>query len=101
VKERTLDDDVEQFLIQTSVNASDLRDNPLMLALMVWIFAIKGDVPANCFEIYKECATLMFERWDRNRGIVAKIPRDFELIDLFGFVAHEIFGKPALEEGVI
>lgn len=66
VKENTLDSDVQQFLTQTSRNARDLRENPLMLALMVWIFSIKGDVPANRPEIYKECATLMFERWDQN-----------------------------------
>lgn len=99
-KEATLDSEVQLFLNQTSRTARDLRENPLMLALMVWIFAFKGDVPSNRPEIYKECATLMFERWDQNRGIIAKIPRDFELIDLFGFVAHEIFGKPNLEEGV-
>jgi hypothetical protein len=99
-KEKSLDSEVQSFLTQTSRNARDLRENPLMLALMVWLFAMKGDVPANRPEIYKECATLMFERWDPNRGILADIPTDFELLDLFGFVAHEILGKPELEEGV-
>jgi hypothetical protein len=100
VKESSVERDVKSFLDQTSRNASDLRVNPLMLALMVWLFAIKGDVPANRPEIYKECATLMFEKWDQNRGILFGIPSDFELIDLFGFIANEIFGKAELEEGV-
>jgi hypothetical protein len=100
LKEVSVERDVRTFLEQTSRNAEDLRVNPLMLALMVWIFAIKGDVPANRPEIYKECATLMFEKWDQNRGILAGVPSDFELIDLFGFIANEIFGKPELEEGV-
>ncbi|MGJ5206039.1 NACHT domain-containing protein [Bradyrhizobium sp. HKCCYLR20261] len=100
VKESSVDREVTSFLDQTSKNASDLRVNPLMLALMVWLYAIKGDVPANRPEIYKECATLMFERWDQNRGILFGIPSDFELIDLFGFLANEIFGRPELEEGV-
>ena len=100
VKESSVERDVKHFLDQTSRTASDLRVNPLMLALMVWLFAIKGDVPANRPEIYKECATLMFEKWDQNRGILVGIPSDFELIDLFGFVANEIFGRAELEEGV-
>lgn len=100
LKEVSVERDVRTFLEQTSRNAEDLRANPLMLALMVWIFAMKGDVPANRPEIYKECATLMFEKWDQNRGILAGIPSDFELIDLFGFIANEIFGKAELEEGV-
>ena len=100
VKESSVERDVRTFLDQTSRNASDLRVNPLMLALMVWLYAIKGDVPANRPEIYKECATLMFEKWDQNRGILVGIPSDFELIDLFGFIANEVFGKAALEEGV-
>ncbi len=71
-----------------------------MLGLMAWIFAIRGDVPNNRPEIYRECATLMFERWDQNRGIIVAIPTDFELIDLFAYLASEIFGRPDLEEGV-
>ena len=69
VKESSVERDVRTFLDQTSRNASDLRVNLLMIALMVWLYAIKGDVPANRHEIYKECATLMFNAHQENEWV--------------------------------
>jgi hypothetical protein len=88
------------FLRQTHGTASDLRQNPLMLGLMTFLFATKGDVPTNRPEIYKECAILMFEKWDQNRNIKADIPLGFDMLHLFGEIASEIYGDPKLEEGV-
>lgn len=89
-----------KFLVQTEANAPDLRTNPLMLGLMLYIFIFKGDVPSNRPEIYKECSMLMFEKWDQRRGIVFEFPQDFDLLDLFGFLASRIFGDAEAEEGV-
>ncbi len=89
-----------KFLAQTEANAPDLRTNPLMLGLMLYIFIFKGDVPSNRPEIYKECSMLMFEKWDQRRGIVFAFPQDFDLLDLFGFLASRIFGDAEAEEGV-
>jgi energy-coupling factor transporter ATP-binding protein EcfA2 len=88
------------FLEQTNENARDLRANPLMLGLMTFLFNAKGDVPGNRPEIYKECAMLMFERWDQNRSILADIPSGFDMLHLFGSVASRIYGNAELEEGV-
>ncbi|MGO4841691.1 hypothetical protein AB4144_56460, partial [Rhizobiaceae sp. 2RAB30] len=52
-------DKARDFLRQTARIGSDLRENPLMLGLMVQIFVYRGDVPSNRPEVYKECATLM------------------------------------------
>lgn len=71
-----------------------------MLGLMLYIFIFKGDVPSNRPEIYKECSMLMFEKWDQRRGIVFAFPQDFDLLDLFGFLASRIFGDAEAEEGV-
>ncbi|MDG4879201.1 hypothetical protein P9273_29410 [Mesorhizobium sp. WSM4935] len=92
----------KEFLRQTSKIGGDLRENPLMLGLMVQIFVYRGDVPSNRPEVYKECATLMFEKWDGRRDIVVqKVPRDdMELLDVFGYVASRTFGDAANEEGV-
>ncbi|MCK1377699.1 NACHT domain-containing protein, partial [Bradyrhizobium sp. 24] len=90
----------KKFLSQTNNIAADLRENPLMLGLMVYLFVYKGDVPANRPEIYKECATLMFEKWDQRRDIIFKIPVDFELLDLFAFLASKIFGSAQTDDGV-
>lgn len=88
------------FLRQTAANASDLRTNPLMLGLMAWLFNARGDVPSNRPEIYRECAILMFERWDPDRDIKADVPADFDKLHLFSSVSSQIFGDPELAAGV-
>jgi NACHT domain len=90
----------QDFLRQTAANASDLRTNPLMLGLMAWLFNARGDVPSNRPEIYRECAILMFERWDPDRDIKADVPADFDKLHLFSSLASEIFGDPELAAGV-
>ena len=90
----------QDFLRQTAANASDLRTNPLMLGLMAWLFNARGDVPSNCPEIYRECAILMFERWDPDRDIKADVPADFDKLHLFSILASQIFGDPELAAGV-
>jgi predicted NACHT family NTPase len=89
-----------QFIRQTDTVGQDLRENPLMLGLMVYIFMYRGDVPSNRPEIYKECATLMFEKWDQRRDIFVEIPTDFDLLDVFAYLASEIFGSAETEDGV-
>jgi predicted NACHT family NTPase len=90
----------QDFLRQTATNAADLRTNPLMLGLMAWLFNARGDVPSNRPEIYRECAILMFERWDPDRDIKAEVPADFDKLHLFSTLASEIFGDPELAAGV-
>lgn len=89
-----------RFIEQTNQNAMDLRRNPLLLGLMAFLFHNKGDVPSNRPEIYKECATLMFDMWDSRRGINANIPADFERTELFSEIAAAIYGKPEFAGGV-
>jgi len=90
----------QNFMTQTASSAADLRRNPLMLGLMVHIFLERGDVPDSRPEIYKACANLLFMRWDQRRDINFRHPDDFELLDLFGFLALKIFGDPDAEDGV-
>lgn len=42
----------------------------------------------------------MFAKWDQRRDIIFKIPVDFELLDLFAFLASKIFGSAQTEDGV-
>lgn len=94
------DEKANDFISQTESAASDLRENPLLLGLMVYVFNARGEVPNNRPEIYKECSMLMFEKWDQRRDIVFSFPQDFNLLDLFGHLALEIFGNAETEEGV-
>ncbi|MBC9033067.1 NACHT domain-containing protein [Sphingomonas sp. JC676] len=88
------------FMKQTVSSAADLRVNPLLLGLMVHIFLERGDVPDSRPEIYKACANLLFTRWDQRRDIIFEHPDDFELMDLFGYLALSIFGDSDAEDGV-
>jgi hypothetical protein len=90
----------DKFFEQTTRNASDLRRNPLMLGLMAWLFNALREIPSNRPEIYRECATLMFERWDPNRDIKSDIPSDFDTLQLFSDLASKIYGIPELSAGV-
>tara|TARA_R110001599_G_scaffold224251_1_gene423422 strand:+ start:2047 stop:5013 length:2967 start_codon:yes stop_codon:yes gene_type:complete len=90
----------EKFIAQTTNNASDLRKNPLMLGLMMWIFNIRQDVPSNRPEIYKECARLMFERWDKERGIIVELPQTFDRLQVFSYIASKVFVDDELSGGV-
>ena len=56
------------FLSESEV-VSDLRANPLMLSLMCNIYRGEGYIPKNRPDLYEKCATMLFERWDRSRGI--------------------------------
>lgn len=89
-----------KFMAQTEPHAKDLRQNPLLLGLMVYIFKEKGDVPDNRPEIYKACSQLLFLKWDQRRDILFSYPDDFELMDLFGFLAVKVFGDVEMEDGV-
>lgn len=90
----------DEFAEQTENIASDLRENPLMLGLMVYLFLEQGAVPDNRPEIYKQCSQLMFVKWDKNRGIRYELPPRFQLMDVFGYTATRIFGDPDAEDGV-
>lgn len=55
---------------------SDLRVNPLMLSLMCGIYASEHYIPRNRPDVYEKCALLLFERWDKQRGIVPDLSFD-------------------------
>ena len=65
----------ESFL-EESRYVEDLRTNPLMLSLMCGLYSGERYIPRNRPDIYEKCATLLFERWDKQRGINAPLPFD-------------------------
>lgn len=58
----------DSFVLQ-SAEAKDLRSNPLVLSLLCALFRTRQSLPRNKPEIYEECAKLLFDMWDRQRGI--------------------------------
>lgn len=55
--------------MQQSELASDLRSNALLLSLLCSLYSAVRYIPTNRPEIYNKCANLLFENWDRQRGI--------------------------------
>jgi hypothetical protein len=51
----------------------DLRANPLMLALMCVLYRGEGSIPRNRPDVYAQCTTLLFRKWDARRHIQVQL----------------------------
>lgn len=80
--------------------APDLRRNPLLLGLLCSLFRGEGYIPRNRPAVYEKCATLLFERWDKARGIRVQLPFEHHIRPAIGFLAHWIYSECSLESGV-
>jgi predicted NACHT family NTPase len=58
----------ETFMSE-SKDISELRANPLLLALLCSMYSSEHYIPHNLAQIYEKCALMLFERWDKMRGI--------------------------------
>lgn len=61
-------EDRDAFL-RESKKIEDIRTNPLMLSLLCTLYRARGHIPRNRREVYRECADLLFHRWDSLRHI--------------------------------
>lgn len=55
--------------LQESTAVGELRSNPLLLALLCAMFSSEHYLPTNLAQVYEKCALLLFEQWDRMRGL--------------------------------
>ena len=55
--------------ISESASVADLRSNPLMLALLCILYRGAGSLPRNRTEVYEQCASMLYHRWDARRRI--------------------------------
>jgi hypothetical protein len=55
--------------MRESASVPDLRANPLMLALMCILYRGEGSLPRSRAEVYEQCASLLFRKWDARRRI--------------------------------
>jgi hypothetical protein len=68
LEEGTRADEADAFLSE-SESVPDLRTNPLLLSLMCILYRGEGSLPRNRAEVYEQCASLLFHRWDARRRI--------------------------------
>jgi len=87
------------FIRDTAI-VSDLRRNPLMLALMCNLYRGERYIPRNRPDVYEKCAVLLFEKWDASRGIRVPLPFEAHVDSAIKHLAHWIYSNPRLQEGV-
>ena len=89
------------FLKESNI-VPDLRSNPLMLGLMCNIYRGENYIPINRPEIYHKCADMMFERWDKSRGIqISSIENiQSQVRPLMMHLADWIYAEESLQLGV-
>jgi len=90
---------VKAFLDESEV-VPDLRSNPLMLSLLCNIYRGEGYIPRNRPDVYDKCAVMLFERWDRGRGIQVSLPFESRIILAMMYLAHWIYTNETLQGGV-
>lgn len=86
--------------IKESGSVADLTTNPLMLSLMCNLYRGERYIPRNRPELYEKCATLLFERWDKQRKIVVPLPIEAHVRPAMMAIAYRILESPSLQEGV-
>lgn len=86
--------------VKESQLVPDLRSNPLMLALMCNIFRGESYIPKNRPDLYAKCATMLFERWDKGRGILVTLPFEERLRPTMHYLAYWIYQSEELQSGV-
>ncbi|WP_433361401.1 NACHT domain-containing protein [Actinoplanes sp. CA-142083] len=104
----SLDDELAQHrrlnliwnFLRESDRVGDIRENPLLLALMCNIYRTESYIPRNRPDIYQKCATMLFDRWDRHRGLLASFEFEAHVEPCLMHLAHMIYGDPELESGV-
>ncbi|WP_261987229.1 NACHT domain-containing protein [Actinomadura sp. HBU206391] len=93
-------DEWASAFIGESSNISDLRSNPLMLALLCILYRGEGSLPRNRPGVYERCASLLFETWDSSRGIHQNL-RARDLIEpVLRHLAHWLLSRKAAEPAV-
>jgi hypothetical protein len=103
-----LDDSIQQadkdtltdsFLID-SQTVTDLTRNPLMLSLMCGLYSSERYIPKNRPDVYERCALLLFEKWDKQRGIVAPLPFELHVQAAMRSLALWLYPRVEAQDGL-
>jgi predicted NACHT family NTPase len=78
----------------------DLRSNPLMLALMCNLYRVEGYIPRNRPDVYEKCSVMLFERWDKGRGILLQLAFEAHIRPAMEHLAYWIYSNDAYQAGV-
>lgn len=88
------------FLEESEQHASDLRRNPLLLALLCGVYGNQGTLPTSRPDIYKRCIELLLKQWDSLRQIEVVDPLESHLERTLRQVANWLYNEPGLGLGM-
>lgn len=86
--------------MEQSESVTDLRSNPLMLALMCIIFRGENFIPRNRPAVYEKCSNLLFEKWDGHRAIEVPLEARAHVNAALMYVAHWMLFTGSGDAGV-
>lgn len=89
----------ENFLAE-SEEVSDIRSNALMLALMCTIYKTDNYIPRNRPELYEKCSRMLFDKWDRHRGLLKLFDFDAHFEPALMHIAYTIYSSQELQSGI-
>ncbi|WP_330437125.1 NACHT domain-containing protein [Streptomyces griseoaurantiacus] len=98
--ERKRRSELATSFVRESQFVKDLRKNPLMLSLMCGIYASEHYIPSNRPDLYQKCAELLFERWDKQRGIVIPLPFNAHVRQALNALALRMYTDPKAQNGL-
>lgn len=79
--------------LDESAAVPDLRANPLMLSLMCILYRGEGSLPRNRAEVYEQCSTLLFRKWDARRRIHSELRAGHHLEPALRHLAWWLFSR--------
>jgi len=94
-------DRVTETLLKEAESTADLRTNPLLLSLLCSTYRGEQYIPRRRADIYEKSAAMLFEQWDKRRGISAPLPISrAQIRSLTAYLAYWIYGDVQLQAGV-
>jgi hypothetical protein len=86
--------------LSESLVVKDLRANPLMLALMCILYRGEGSIPRDRPDIYEQCSTLLFRRWDARRRIYVDLQARNLVEPALRHLAYWLFTRTSTQPAV-
>jgi hypothetical protein len=91
IQDTDIDAKAPDFVRQAQLYAPEFVVNPLLLALIVWIYNVAQRIPDNRIDLYRECSELLFRRWDSLKEIDPELPDAHWLFQLVTEIAHHLY----------
>jgi NACHT domain len=92
--------ELERAFLADSEFVQDLRINPLMLSLMCGIYGSEHYIPRNRPDVYEKCALLLFDRWDKQRGIISELAFDAHVQGAMRALALWMYPQQSVQTGI-